>query len=111
MDVNFRTAKLEKIFSTRKSLIQVYGKPRAKKIMIRIAVLQAASCLAEVPSLPPERCHELSGEKKGEFAVDLDPSWRLVFCPAHEPVPRKEDGGIDLKKVTAITIISVEDYH
>ena len=49
--------------------------------------------------------------KKGEFAVDLKHPFRLVFHPNHEPIPLKEDGGIDLKLVTSIAIIDVEDYH
>ena len=31
--------------------------------------------------------------------------------PNHEPVPRKDDGGIDLDKLTSIIIIEVVDYH
>ena len=37
---------------------------------------------------------------------------RLVFEPNHDPLPRREDGGIDLDQVTAITVIwEVIDYH
>lgn len=111
MDIHFRTSRLAKMFSARNALIRQYGEQRAKMIMIRMGVLQAASCLAEVPSAPPDRCHELTGDRKGEFAVDLGHPWRLMFRPAHEPVPRKADGGIDLSRVTAVTITSVEDYH
>ena len=111
MDVQFRNTKFEKAFSSRKALVQKYGEGMAKKIMIRMGVLQAASSLANISILPPERCHELSGKRKGEFAVDLEHPWRLIFRPTHDPVPLKEDGGIDIHRVTTITILSVEDYH
>lgn len=88
-----------------------YGAENAKKIKQRMAVFMAASCLEEVPPHPPERRHELSGNRKGQFAVDLKHPQRLVFEPNHNPLPRKADGGLDLKKINAITIIEVEDYH
>lgn len=83
----------------------------AKVIKIRMAVLQAATTLAQVPTTPPDRCHQLHGDRDEQFAVDLVHPRRLVFKPDHEPVPRREDGGIDLAKVTAIEIIEMVDYH
>lgn len=87
-----------------------YGE-NAKTIRYRMAVLRAAPTLAQVSHLRPERRHELSGKRSGEFAIDLKHPFRLIFKPNHDPVPVKEDGGIDLMKVTSITIIGVEDYH
>ena len=79
--------------------------------MSRLAVLKNARTLAEAPSSPPDRRHPLKGEREGQYAVDLDHPRRLVFELNHEPVPRKQDGGIDLDKVTAIIIVDVVDYH
>ena len=76
-----------------------------------MSVLKSAENLAQVPVRKPDRRHELTGKRKGTFAVDLKHPFRLIFKPNHEPVPKKEDGGIDLTKVTAITILGVEDYH
>ena len=76
-----------------------------------MAVLSSATCLADIPVNKPERCHELSGKRKGTYAVDLKHPYRLVFNPAQDPVPRKDDGGIDLHRVISIRSIGVEDYH
>jgi len=43
--------------------------------------------------------------------VDIEHPFRIVFEPGHNPVPKTEDGGIDLTQVTAIEILSIEDYH
>ncbi len=83
----------------------------AKAIMNRLAVLQAARSLALVPTTPPERRHQLRGDRDEQFAVDLVHPYRLVFEADHDPLPRKEDGGIDVERVSAITIIDVIDYH
>ena len=79
--------------------------------MIRLATLKAAETLEQVPMTPPDRRHQLRGDRDGQYAVNLVYPYRLIFEPNHDPIPRKEDGGIDAKKVSAITIIEVIDYH
>ena len=111
MEVSFRTRKLQKTFNSERSLVRQYGGQMARRIMLRLAVLRSASSLSTVPRTPPDRCHMLTGDRNGQFAVDLSHPFRLVFAPNHDPIPRKEDGGVDLDEITAVTIIAVEDYH
>ena len=111
MDISFKNRKLEKVFNSEKELLRNYGKDNATLIKRRMAVLKAADTLIEVPTAKPERCHELAGDRKGEFSVDLKNPYRLISKPNHDPVPLKKDKGIDLTRVTAITILGVEDYH
>lgn len=111
MDVTFKNEKLARTFNSEKELGREYGPENGKKIKLRMAVMTAATCLEEVSHCPSERRHELSGNRKGQFAVDLKHPKRLIFEPNHNPLPWKADGGLDLKKVTAITIVGVEDYH
>ncbi len=110
MDIVFKSRKLEKIFNSAKELKKNF--PQSfDKIQMRMQVLMAAPSLEHVPKNKPERCHELTLNRKGQFAVILKEPFRLIFEPNHDPVPRKDDGGIDLEKVTAITILEVTDYH
>ena len=111
MDIIFRTKKLEKVFNSKKKLVQEYGQDNAKKLMRRMTVLFGAPNLLSVPTSPPDHCHELSSKRKGLFAVDIKQPYRLIFKPAHDPIPLKDDLGIDLTKVTAIEIQGIEDYH
>ena len=111
MDIAFRTRKLERAFNAAAALQKTFGARMAKVIMMRMVVLKAARNLALVPATPPERRHQLSGDRDEQFAVDLVHPHRLVFEPNHEPLPRKDDGGIDTEQVTAITILDVIDYH
>lgn len=83
----------------------------ARVIMRRLAVLKNARVLALVPISPPDRLHQLTENRKGQFAVDLVQPYRLILAPNNEPIPLKEDGGIDLDRVTAIVILDVVDYH
>lgn len=109
MNITFRTRKLEKVFNSADRLRRAYGERLAKSIQKRMAVLKAAPSLASVPESPPERRHVLRGKRHGQFAVDQP--YRLVFNPDHAPLPRRDDGGIDVEEVTNVKIVEVVDYH
>lgn len=109
--IQFKNKKLERLFNRRDLIEKKYGKRLAKKIEQRMYELDAAEVLNDISHLPPLRCHQLKGPRKGHFAVNVTQKLRIVFIPAHKPVPKKPDGGIDKKSITAIKIISIEDYH
>lgn len=111
MLITFGTHKLARCCNERKQAEKSYGTKSARKLMQRLAELHAANNLFEISKLPPPRCHELTGQQKTIFSVDLEHPYRLLFTPAHDPIPRLPDHGIDLKKVTEIEIISIEDTH
>lgn len=111
MKISFRSTKLRKIFDSEKNLKREYGTRMASAIMTQVDVLRISACLAEVPTKKPTRCHQLTGDRDEQFAIDLVQPYRLVFEVEHDPIPRDEFGGIDRKRVTAIIIIAVTDYH
>lgn len=59
----------------------------------------------------PGGCHELTGDKKGQLSLDLDGPYRLIFEPAHNPLPVKEDGGLDWAGVVTVRIFGVANTH
>lgn len=83
----------------------------SKVLANRLAVLGSAPNLAAVPTSKPERRHALKGQRASQQAVDLAHPYRLVFTPAHDPLPKRPDGGLDEERVTAIVIMEVVDYH
>ena len=87
------------------------GQNRAKKLRQRMVELKAADVLAVISHLPPPRLHELTGKQKGVFSVDVAHPYRLLFIPADDPVPTKNDGGIDLEAVESIEIIDIVNTH
>jgi len=113
LDISFKSNKLMKEFNEERRLKKAHGDLRAAKIKIRMKALRAASTLYDFwpPYKGPERCHELTGDRKGQLSVDLDHPYRLIFEPSNEPVPLKSDGGLDWNQVTEIIIIGIEDTH
>jgi proteic killer suppression protein len=111
VDILLASTKLEKTLNSDKELVNRYGADCGKRIRRRLDDLRAADNLAVVRQLPQMRCHELTGDRKGQLAVDAKHPLRIVFEPADEPVPRLPDGGLDWEHVKTIKVLKVVDYH
>ncbi len=111
MLIYFRTKKLQKTGSQERIMVKELGAGRVRKLKQRLAELKAAEALADISHLLPPRCHELTGNHAGRFSVDLEHPYRLLFIPADDPVPYRDDGGVDLLLVKEIEIIKIEDTH
>lgn len=111
MDITFKTTKLQKECNDFRLLQKVYGERRARLIRRRLDELRAATALADISHLPPPRMHQLKGERQGQISLDLDHPYRLLISVANSPVPQKDNGSVNLSKVTAVMILGVEDTH
>ena len=111
MDIIFRDNRLEKDCNDAKRARKRFGAVRARRLMQRLDELHAVEVLANMRALPHARCHALKEDRKGQFAVDLDHPYRLIFEPANRPVPKLPDGGIDWGRVTAVKVLEITDYH
>lgn len=88
----FKHKGLEKFFTTgSKSGIQ---SKHINKIRIILGRLNVATCPKDV-DLPGLRLHELTGNRKGTWAVKVDGNWRITF------IFEGDD----------INIVDYEDYH
>lgn len=110
MDIQFASAKLNRIFNSEERLRKEYGKENSKKIRLRMTVLRSAKTVAEVPKKPPDRCLGLKGDRIGQYAVDLNHPFRLVFKPA-DIFMIKRNGSIVETTVTTVKIVKAEEYH
>lgn len=110
MDIIFASDKLREQCNNSKKGVKAFGPDRARRLRKRLDDIDAAGSLDDF-NLLPGRCHELTGTKRGQFSLDLDHPYRLIFEPAHNPVPRNEGGGLDWKGITAVRILGIEDTH
>lgn len=111
MDIIFKTTKLAKECNEFRLLQKVHGERRARLIRRRLDELRAANTLAEISHLPPPRMHQLKGERQGQISLDLDHPYRLLITVANNPVPKKDNGSINLSKVTIVMVLEVKDTH
>jgi len=108
-DKNVRRAAEDEDFSRRR-----YGADMSKKLAMRLGALKAANSLAVLwpPKSGPERCHELQGELKGIFSVDLKQPYRLLFKPIENAASRdRSDEQERWKSITSVDILAIEDTH
>jgi len=111
MEVRFATRSMQKVCSSAKEMRRNWGAALAQKLQQRFAELVAADSLDDISRLPPARCHELKGDRAGQLSVDLVHPQRLIFEPEDDPIPRKDDGGLDWTKVTKVVVLEVCDTH
>ena len=93
MDISFSDKKLQKVVNDDRKLVRKYGPKRANLIKRRLDALRAAETLEDVRHVPG-RFHELTGDRKGQWACDLDHPYRLIFVPHEDPIPTDKDGKI-----------------
>jgi proteic killer suppression protein len=110
VEVLFADAKLRAALSGQRELVRRWGKEGAKKITLRLQQLIAAPTLEHMRALPG-RCHELTGDRSGDLAIDVHQPFRLIFRPTDEPPPVKPDGGLDWTAVESVTVTEIVDYH
>lgn len=110
MQLFYDNRKTQRLFNNEKAILKNFGVPVGKRVMQRLAELEAAQSLQMVSHLPPPRCHELVSANGHVFSVDVSENMRLLFRPSGE-FSDKEDGGLDLASVKAVCIIEVKDTH
>ncbi len=113
MEISFSTNKLSKQMNQKTAMLKAHGAKRTTKLKRILTSLKAAPDLSMFapPTSPPHRCHELTGNLKGSLSLDLDHPYRLLFKPNHDPLPQREEGGLDWSKVKTIVITEVRDTH
>lgn len=108
MEIRFKDKKLRELCEKRAAAEKKLGSACARKLRARLDDLDAAERVSELTSGNP---HPLKGDRQGQFALDLHGGWRLVFAPANDPAPTRDDRSIDWSLVTIICIEYIGDYH
>ncbi|PFG10926.1 proteic killer suppression protein [Marinobacter sp. LV10MA510-1] len=108
MEILFENKKVRELCEQQRKAEKKLGALCARKLRARLSDLDAVSRVTELVAGNP---HPLQGDRQGQFALNLTGGLRLVFSPANEPCPMKDDGGIDWAQVTIVCIEYIGDYH
>ena len=98
LDITYKNRKLEKICTDAKTTEKTYGREMAGKIHQRLDEISAIDTVEEMIQFHIGRCHPLTNNRKGQYAVDLIHPYRLVF-------EKKGDS------IQIANIIEIVDYH
>jgi proteic killer suppression protein len=110
MKITFTDKKLERLVNDDKKLLKEFGQLRAKKINMRLEQLKFADTLEDVRDLPGNY-HELTGNRKGQWACDLDQPYRLIFTSCEKPIPTNKGGNYIWLEITGVEVIEIVNYH
>ena len=98
MEVTYKSTRLEKLCTNAYAAEKKYGIQMAEKIKLRIDQISAALSVEMMLQFKVGRCHQLKGDRKDQFAVDLVHPYRLIF----------EKLGDDIQ---IANIMEIVDYH
>lgn len=104
MKVLFANQELELCSVNEAMALKTMGKVRAKLFAKRIGSLRSASSFADLKNYPGN-FHELVGNRKGQWACNLDQPYRLVSKGA-EP-----NESVVWLNVSEATVLEIVDYH
>lgn len=110
MNITFSDKKLAKLANNDRALFKHLGKIRALKFKTRMTQLEVAVTLEELRTLPGNY-HELIGNRKGQWACDLDQPYRMIFTPHEKPIPQNESGCYVWLEIKGVEIIELISYH
>lgn len=79
MEILYRSKKLRKVCTDANVARKEYGDEMARKIHQRIDAIKAADTVEILVQGYIGRCHLLTGNRAGQYAMDLVHPYRLVF--------------------------------
>lgn len=110
MDLSFWDKKLEKMASDIRRCQRELGRTRADLFLLRLLSLYHAKTLEDVRNLPGS-FHELTGNRKGQWACSLDNPYRLIFEPHEYPIPTDANGRYIWIEIKGVEIVEIVNYH
>ncbi len=111
MRVVYRTRTLEKACNLQKDGDRLWGRQIAGKVRLRIEQIRGADVLAQLRLIPGARFHQLTGDRAGQYAMDLTKNWRIIVEPWDELGAGVIVGEFSESAIDALRIYDVEDYH
>lgn len=98
MDITYKNKKIKKVCTDANAAEKMYGRKMAEKIQQRIDQITAADSVEMLIEFHIGRCHPLTQNRKGQYAVDLVHPYRLVF-------EKKGD------EIQIAIVLEIVDYH
>jgi proteic killer suppression protein len=106
MQVVYADKELARCAGDKAYAVRKMGQRRADVYMERLNDLRGAVNLDDLKGVPG-RYHELTGNRAGQWACDLDHPYRLIF----KPVLNSDGNVIGLIVEQTVSILEIVDYH
>ena len=98
MEVQYKNNRIRKVCTNANAARKEYGSTMAEKIHMRIDQIAAADSVEELVLYHIGRCHQLQGDRCGQYAMDLVQPYRMIFLQIG-------------KDIQVAEIQEIVDYH
>lgn len=98
MQIEYKSKSLEKVCTDFKEAQKKHGEEMAGLIHQRIYEIMASDSVETLVSCGIGRCHALTGDLAGKYAMKLKQPYRLIFA-------KKGD------EIQIVKILDIKDYH
>ena len=98
MEITYKNKNIMKVCTNASYAERKYGSDMAEKIHQRIDEIDASETVEEMIQFHIGRCHQLNGNRKGQYAMDLIHPQRLIF----------EKRG---NEIQIVNVLEITDYH
>lgn len=98
MKVIYKNKQIQKVCENGKIAIKQYGDKMAVVLRQRLVEIQVSESIEKLLTQRIGRCHQLKGNRKNQYAMDLIHPYRLIFVV-------KED------EIQIAKIMEIVDYH
>lgn len=105
MLISYKNKSIKTICEDKAKALRKHGERNAGLIALRIQQIQASNTLVVLKTLPQLRFHGLTGQRKGQFAIDLYKGKRLIV------ELETENGTLGESEIKEMILIEVTDYH
>lgn len=105
LKVEILDRKLRKAVDNSAKLTKQYGYENAKKIIQRLGELEDAPNFGFMMKFKIGRCHALTGNLKGKYALDLHHPQRMIIEPVYS------DNSERIEQVEIVNVLKTGDYH
>lgn len=106
MQVVFANKELATCAGNKGFAVKKLGQRRADIYWSRLETLRQSTDVNSLKTMPG-RFHELTGNRSGQWACDLDHPYRLIF----KPLINSEGNVVGLVVEQTISILEIVDYH
>ena len=98
MQITYANNKIEKVCTDLHVAVRRHGKQIGEMIHQRIREISAAESVELLVQYHIGNCHDLHGDRAGQYAMDLTKNWRLIFKKVQN-------------RLQVVCVIEITDYH
>lgn len=110
MEVKYKSKDLQKCAEKSGYAQKKLGREQAEKFLLRIGALIDADSFENLRHVPGH-FHELIGDRKGQWAFDLNQPYRLIVTPLTLPIPADNNGKYIWREICDAVVVEIVNYH